>query len=170
MTVVGKVAGKLVGRSELGVAGLLLSLGVMVVVDAARLPEAIGRTGGVGPKTAPFAVGGLLVVTAVLLAADVLRGGRAEPEGGEDIDLTQPSDWPTVVLLAGSFLANVVLIERIGWPLSGALLFLGSAYALGARRLLPLTGVSLAMSFGSYVLFAKGLGVALPAGPLSGVM
>lgn len=164
------VARRLAGRSELGVAGFLLLVGTVVVVDAARLPESIGQVGAVGPKAVPFVVGALLIGTAVLLAIDVLRGGTGEAEAGEDVDLAHPADWRTVALLAGSFLANAFLIERIGWPLSGALLFFGAAYALGARRLLPLVGVSLAMSFGSQLLFAHGLGVSLPAGVLSQVI
>lgn len=164
------VAGRLAGRSELGVAAFLLLVGAVVVVDAARLPDSIGQVGVVGPKAVPFVVGGLLVVTAVLLALDVLRGGRGESEVGEDVDLTHPADWRTVALLAGAFLSNALLIERIGWPLSGALLFFGAAFALGARRVLPLIGLSLAMSFGSQLLFAHGLGVSLPAGVMSRVV
>lgn len=158
------------GRSELGVAAFLLLVGSVVVVDAARLPDTIGQVGAVGPKAVPFVVGGLLVVTAALLVVDVLRGGAGESETGEDVDLSHPADWRTVALLAGAFLANALLIERIGWPLSGALLFFGAAYALGARRLVPLVAVSLAMSFGSQLLFAHGLGVNLPAGAMSRVI
>ena len=162
--------GRLAGRSELGVAAFLLLVGTVVVVDAARLPDSIGQVGVVGPKAVPFVVGGLLLVTAVLLAVDVLRGGRGEAEGGEDVDLAHPADWGTVALLAGSFLANALLVERIGWPLSGALLFFGAAWALGARGVVRLAAVSLAMSFGSQLLFAHGLGVSLPAGLMSGVV
>ena len=32
-----------------------------------------------------------------------------------------------------SFLANVVLIEPVGWSITGAVLFWGCAYALGSR-------------------------------------
>lgn len=48
------VARRLAGRSELGVAGFLLLVGTVVVVDAARLPESIGQVGAVGPKAVPF--------------------------------------------------------------------------------------------------------------------
>ena len=40
-------------------------------------------------------------------AVDVARGGRGEPEAGEDVDLTSPIDWRTVLLLVGAFVANV---------------------------------------------------------------
>ena len=67
----------------------------------------------------PVVLGVALLVIAVLLARDVLRGGHGEAEGGEDVDLSHPSDWRTVLLLIAAFLANVVLIDRVGFPISG---------------------------------------------------
>jgi putative tricarboxylic transport membrane protein len=158
------------GRSELGVALFLLAIGVVVIVDAARIPAELTQRGPVGPKAVPIAVGVLLLVVAVLLARDVLRGGRGEQEFGEDIDLTHRSDWRTVLLLAGAFLANVALIERAGWPVSGAVLFFGAAYALGSRHLLWDALIAIGLSVGTWYLFAEGLGIALPPGILKGVL
>ena len=158
------------GRAELGVALFLLVIGGVVLRDATRIPSTAGQIGPVGPKAVPVVVGCLLVVIAALLARDVLRGGRGEAEGGEDVDLTHPSDWRTVGLLLLAFLANALLLERIGWPLSGAVLFFGCAFALGSRSFVRDVAVSLVISIGSYFLFARGLGIALPAGWLSGVM
>jgi len=111
-----------------------------------------------------------LLVIAVLLARDVLRGGHGESETGEDVDLSQPSDWRTVGLLIAAFLANVVLIERVGFPISGAVLFWGSAYALGSRNFLRDPLIALALSVVTYLIFARGLGIGLPAGVLEGVL
>jgi len=118
------------GRSELGVALLLLVLGGWAVVDALRLPDVQAR-GPIDASTVPLVVGGLLILTAVLLAVDVLRGGRGEQEAGEDVDLGHGSDWKTLGLLTAAFVANILLIERLGWPVSGAVLFFGATYALG---------------------------------------
>src|SRR3712207_9560791 len=79
------------GRSELGVALFLGALGLLVVVTALLLPESRIARGPVGPAAVPVAVGGLLLVTSVFLAVDVWRGGRGEPEGGEDIELDRKS-------------------------------------------------------------------------------
>ena len=73
-------------------------------------------------------------IVAVFLALDVSRGGRGEPEGGEDIELGGGTDWRTVLMLAAAFVANALLIEPLGWPFSGAILFWGSAFALGSRH------------------------------------
>jgi putative tricarboxylic transport membrane protein len=157
------------GRSELGVALLLLVLGAWAVVDALRLNQ--GQTRGpVDAKTIPLTVGALLVVTAVLLAIDVLRGGRGEQEAGEDVDLGHGSDWKTLGLLAASFVANILLIERLGWPISGAVLFFGTTFALGSRHLMRNAIISIVMSVGSWYLFYLGLDIKLPAGILKGIL
>jgi putative tricarboxylic transport membrane protein len=163
-------AGRLRGRSELGVAVFLAALGVLVLVDAARLPTDFAQRGPVGPAAVPVVVGSALLVLAVLLALDVLRGGHGEAEMGEDIDLSHPSDWRTVLLLIGAFLANVVLVDRLGFPLSGAILFWGAAYALGSRHWVRDPIIALALSFLTYFIFARGLGIGLPAGVLEGVV
>jgi putative tricarboxylic transport membrane protein len=157
------------GRSELGVALLLLLLGGWAMVDALRIPDLQTR-GPVGPKTVPIAVGILLVVTAVLLAVDVLRGGRGEQEAGEDVDLEHGSDWKTLGLLVVAFVANILLIERLGWPVSGAVLFFGTTFALGSRHLIRNAIISIALSVGTWYLFNLGLGIALPVGILKGIL
>jgi putative tricarboxylic transport membrane protein len=161
---------RLRGRSELGVSVLLGGLGALVLIDASRIPTTFTQRGPVGPAAVPVVVGVALLVIAALLARDVLRGGHGESETGEDIDLSHPSDWRTVLLLIGAFLANVVLIDRIGFPISGAVLFWGAAYALGSRHLLRDPIIALALSVATYLVFSRGLGIGLPAGVLEGVL
>ncbi|MEI5523035.1 tripartite tricarboxylate transporter TctB family protein [Streptomyces brasiliscabiei] len=157
-------------HSELGVCVLLLALGVLVLTDALTMDVDIAQRGPVGPKTVPIVVGAGLLLIAALLAVDVLRGGRGEAEGGEDIDLSEPADWRTVLLLAGVFLGAAVLIEPLGFPIAGALLFWGAAYALGSRRLDRDPLIAAAISLVTYVVFNNLLGVPLPGGPLMGVL
>jgi putative tricarboxylic transport membrane protein len=115
-------------------------------------------------------VGLLLIAMAVLLALDIYRGGRGEQEGGEDVDLSHGSDWRTIGLLAGSFVANALLIERVGWPVSGAILFFGTTYALGSRHYVRNALISIALSVGTWYLFNVGLGIKLPVGILMGIL
>ncbi|AZM63700.1 MULTISPECIES: tripartite tricarboxylate transporter TctB family protein [unclassified Streptomyces] len=157
-------------HSELGVCVLLLALGVLVLTDAFTMDVDITQRGPVGPKTVPFVVGTALLVVAALLAVDVLRGGRGEAEGGEDIDLSEPADWRTVLLLAGVFLGSAVLIEPLGFPAAGALLFWGAAFALGSRRADRDPLIAAVVSLVTYAVFNNLLGVPLPGGPLMGVL
>jgi putative tricarboxylic transport membrane protein len=105
-------------HSELGVCVLLLALGVLVLTDALTMDVDIAQRGPVGPKTVPIMVGAGLLLIAALLAVDVLRGGRGQAETGEDVDLSEPADWRTVLLLAGVFLGAAVLIEPSRGPCS----------------------------------------------------
>jgi putative tricarboxylic transport membrane protein len=158
------------GRSELGVALFLGALGLLVIVSALLLPESAIARGPVGPAAVPVVVGGLLVVVSVFLAIDVLRGGRGEPEGGEDIELGGGTDWRTIAIVAASFLANALLIEPLGWPVSGAILFWGAAFALGSRHYIRDAAIAIALGVGSWYLFVLGLGISLPVGILEGIL
>ncbi|MFC8369844.1 MULTISPECIES: tripartite tricarboxylate transporter TctB family protein [unclassified Streptomyces] len=157
-------------HSELGVCALLLALGVLVLADALTMDVDITQRGPVGPKTVPIVVGAGLLVIAALLAVDVLRGGRGQAETGEDVDLSEPADWRTVLLLAGVFLGAAVLIEPLGFPVAGALLFWGAAFALGSRRVDRDPLIAAVVSFVTYAVFNNLLGVPLPGGPLMGVL
>ena len=158
------------GRSELGVALFLAVIGLVVIVSALLLPESRIARGPVGPAAVPLVVGSLLVITAVFLAVDVWRGGRGEPEGGEDIELAGGADWKTVALLAVAFVANALLIEPLGWVFSGAILFWGAAFALGSRHYVRDAVIAFALSFGSWYLFQLGLGITMPPGILDGIL
>jgi putative tricarboxylic transport membrane protein len=158
------------GRSEFGVALFLGALGILLIVQALLLPESRIARGPVGPAAVPLVVGGLLVVVSVFLAVDVWRGGRGEPEGGEDIELGGGTDWQTIALLAAAFLSNALLIEPLGWPLSGAILFWGSAFALGSRHYVRDALIALVLGVGSWYLFVLGLNISLPVGILKGIL
>ena len=64
--------------------------GGLVLWDASQISSGVAQTGPVGPKAVPIVIGALLIVCAVFLAVDVLRGGHGEAEGGEDVDLGSP--------------------------------------------------------------------------------
>jgi putative tricarboxylic transport membrane protein len=152
------------------VALFLGALGVLVVVQALLLPESRIARGPVGPAAVPVVVGGLLVIVSIFLAIDVWRGGRGEPEGGEDIELGGGTDWRTILIVAAAFLANAFLIEPLGWPVSGAILFWGSAFALGSRHYIRDAAIAIVLSVGSWYLFVLGLGISLPVGILKGIL
>jgi len=158
------------GRAELGVALLLGVVGVLVFLDANGLVTPYSKSDPVGPKTVPFIVAGILLICAVMLAINVLRGGKGEAEEGEDVDLTHPADWKTILPLAGAFLLNILLIDWAGWVISGTILFWGSVLALGSRRYIRDGIISVALSLLTFYGFYLGLGIALPAGLLEGIL
>lgn len=157
-------------RVELLFAAFLLLVGIIVFVDASQLHVTYSQSDVVGPKTLPYVVSGILVASAIALAVTVLRGNLAEGEEGEDVDLSQPSDWKVLVPLLAVFVVNILLINWAGWVISGTLLFFGTAVCLGSRRWVLTFLVALAMALGSFYGFYLGLGIKLPAGILAGVL
>jgi putative tricarboxylic transport membrane protein len=157
-------------RAQYGVCAFLAIVGGLVIVDALRLRHIVSSNDPIGPKPVPIVLGALLLLIAILYAVDVARGGSGEAEAGEDVDPTSPVDWRTVLLLIGSFVANLVLIEPLGWVISGAVLFWGSAFALGSRHHIRNVFIAAALSLTTFYAFAIGLGVNLPAGVLQGIL
>ncbi len=125
----------------------------------------------VGPRVIPYIVGAGLVLTGLWLAFEALTGrttaGSAE---SEDVDLSLPTDWRTVGLLALVLITYLLLIERAGFVIASAVLFVGAAYAMGSRRYVRDTVIGVLLSLGLYVLFSRGLGLDLPAGVLEGIL
>ena len=153
---------------QLGLAALLVVVGAYTFYEATTLR--IGFGDPVGPRVFPYVIGAVTVLLGLLLALATFRGNVPEAEGGEDIDLRQPADWLTVGKLVGVLLFTVLTISFIGWALSGAVLFVGSAWALGSRTLVRDAIVGLVMSVLSWYFFHEVLGVILPAGILDGVL
>ena len=71
--------------------------------------------------------------------------------------------------LVAVFLANILLIDRLGWVISGAILVLGQR--VGARVGTTCDAlVAVALSVLTFYGFYLGLGIYLPAGILEGVL
>ena len=165
----GRATGRLTGRAELGLAGLLVALGAFLLVETARI-EVPANANSIGPRFFPTVVGVLLCLVGSWLLVDVLRGGHGDMEAAEDIDLSRTSDWRTLALLSAVFLVHTALLEVLGFAIAGALLFFGVAASLGSRRWLRDAAVSVVLATAVYVVFARLLGVGLPAGLLEGVL
>jgi putative tricarboxylic transport membrane protein len=156
-------------HSELGVCALLGAAGVLVLVDSLLGTNAGSESDPLGPHAVPTVLGVGLLVLAVLLAVDVLRGGHGEAEAGEDVELGTPPDLRAVGMLAGVVVAAALLIPVLGWPITGTGLFWGAAYVLGARSFPRDVLVAAAVSLLTWIVFDPLLGVDLPGGPLMGV-
>jgi putative tricarboxylic transport membrane protein len=157
-------------RAQYAVCAALALLGVLVLVDASRLGAVASSNDPIGPKPVPIILGVLLVVVAVFYAVDVARGGVGEAEAGEDVDLSTRIDVRTVALLIGAFVLNALLIEPLGWVISGSILFWGAAFALGNRHHVRGLVIGVALALTTFYAFAIGLGVNLPAGILQGIL
>ncbi|MEW9551527.1 tripartite tricarboxylate transporter TctB family protein [Nonomuraea sp. NPDC050783] len=156
-------------RPELGLAVVVLALGVLVIAGTLDVSAAASRL-GLGPRFFPMLVGGSLVVVGLFYVLDVLRGGHGDPEESEDVDAAAPADRRGVGLVSGIFLAFAALLDVLGWVIGASLLFFGLSVALGAGHKGRAAVVAVVMGVATYLLFVKGLGVRLPGGPLEGVI
>lgn len=154
----------LAGRSELVVALLLfgiagyLTFGIMTmdVPDGAMNP---------GPRFFPSLIAIAMVVLGVLMVVQIFRA----PREAAPAEYRFHSDWKSLGLVIGGFLAFALLLVPLGWIISAALLFWVVVRALGSRR--PLFDIGLALVFSSSIqlAFGAGLGLSLPGGILEGV-
>jgi putative tricarboxylic transport membrane protein len=156
-------------RPELGLAVVVLGLGVFVIAGTLDVSAAASQL-GIGPRFFPMLVGGAMVVVGLLYVIDVLRGGHGDPEESEDVDVEAPADWRSVGLVSGVFLAFAATLNYFGWIIGASLLFFGLSVVLGAEHKPRAAGISVVMGIATYLLFVKGLGVTLPDGPLEGVI
>lgn len=158
-----------IDRNQYLLAAFLVLVGGYVLCDATTLERGFADQ-PVQPYAVPYVVGAVLVALGVLLAIATARGDVPEAEEGEDVDLTQGTDLRTVGLLAAVLVANIALIDWLGWAITGAILFTGVAGVLGSRTHVRDLAIGTALSVGSWYGFYVGLGIPIPAGILDGVL
>lgn len=150
---------------ELALSIVLLLLGLYVVIDA-RTIVIPGSSNTLGPRFFPYLIGAATILVGAVLAIRIARGDRGPEEEGEDIDPNVKTSWRAVGIIAIAFLAQALLINVIGWPLSVTLMFGVVAWALGARGIVrPLIAGGIT-SVIIWLIFVKALGVVLPGGIL----
>jgi putative tricarboxylic transport membrane protein len=161
---------KRVDIGETLVALATVIFGILIVWQATliRLTPAYSK---VGPRVIPYIVGAGLIIVGVWLAYEALTGrASSDANESEDADPTLPTDWRTVGLLALALLAYLVLIERAGFIIASAALFVMAAFAMGSRRLARDIALGVILATVLFVVFNRGLGLSLPAGILQGIV
>jgi putative tricarboxylic transport membrane protein len=161
---------KAVDKAQYIVCVVLVAVGAFLIYDALSLEVGFAKVDPVGPKAFPVVIGVVLIVLAVVLAVAIPRGSIGEADAGEDVDPNTPGDWRTVGLLVGLFVAVIVLVEPLGWVITGTLLFAGAATILGNRHYVRNIAIGAVLALISFYGFYSGLGIPLPAGILDGIL
>lgn len=99
------------------------------------------------------------------LAGAVPRRADTDAEGA-----APRTGWPPVALLSVALLVEATLIERLGWAPVGAAVFAAGAWAFGDRRVPLNLLLGLLLCAAIQTLFAFGLGIDLPLGPLAALL
>jgi putative tricarboxylic transport membrane protein len=158
-----------VDTAQYGLAAFLVIVGGYVVYDATGLEKGFADQ-PVQPYAFPYVIGTVIVLLGIALAVATARGDRPQEEEGEDVDLSEKGDARTVALLVAVFALNVLLIGWLGWAITGALLFAGSAWVLGSRTWVRDLAIGAALSLATFYGFYVGLNIPIPAGILDGVL
>jgi putative tricarboxylic transport membrane protein len=141
-----------------GFGALILLAGVLVIVDAVRLPD---TSAVVGPAAVPLPVGVLLgVVGAGLLVEARVKLGRAT--AGQ---AWQPRAGLRVLGLVAALVGFALLLPVLGYVVTAAALFVAAALLLGAPRSWPVLAWGWALAAIVFLVFDRLIGLTLPAGP-----
>jgi putative tricarboxylic transport membrane protein len=159
-----------IDKAQYLVCVVLVAVGAFLIYDALSLEAGFAKVDPVGPRLFPIAIGAILIVLAVALAVAIPRGSVGEADAGEDVDPNTPGDWRTVGLLVGLFVAVIVLVDPLGWAITGTLLFGGAATILGSRHYIRNVVIGVVLAVASFYAFYSGLGIPLPAGILDGIL
>ena len=143
-----------IGEAMLG--GLVLFLGLFIAYETTQRTSGPGYA-AVGPALFPYMIAAGLVVIGALVLREAFFGHVAHERGFE-------LDWPAVALVSAGLIAQLLLLEIVGWILATALLFVAVACAFGSRRLLLDAGIGLVLASLAFAVFNYGLGLSLPIG------
>jgi len=151
---------------ELVFASLVIALGVFTVIGVFTIRIPVGNR--VGPTAFPVMVAVILLGAGLAVLIGVLRGRYGSPDESEDTDPNARTDWLTILKIVALVVAQLLLIEVIGWTLSAALLFGGIAWVLAAKRWWLGFVVGFVLGLAIQIVFGELLGLSLPLGPLFG--
>ena len=143
-------------RAALVIAAALIVLGIVVAWDASRI-GAGGAYARIGPQTIPYVIALCLGGLGIWTIFEALRGDFPEREAQE----AMPVLW-----IVGGLLIQLLSIKLIGFSIATGLLFALVARGFGERRLWISVPVGIVLSIAVWIVFARGLSLTLPHGPL----
>lgn len=140
-----------------------LAIAVILAVVAAVVVWSTGRQGGaasyarIGPTTFPYVIAGIFFILAIWTAFEAWRGDFPEREHQE----ISPILW-----IVGGLAAQMLLLKIAGFSIATGLLFAATARAFGKGPLWKTIPLGIVLAYVIWVIFARGLSLSLPAGPL----
>ena len=115
-------------------------------------------TGGqIGPKAFPYLVAACLFGLAIWTAFSASWGEFPERE-------TQ--NLPPILWIIGGLAVQMLLLKTAGFSIATGLLFAATAKGFGRGPLWFTVPLGIVLAFALWIVFARGLQLSLPAGPL----
>ena len=119
----------------------------------------------VGPTVFPYMTTAGLVVLALLLMVAAVRGGWQPDEEKET-----PTDWKALAFVAAGLIANVLLIQPLGFTAASVVMFVLVCFGFGSRHPLRDVLIALVLALAAYFGFARALGVNIGAGLIENLL
>jgi putative tricarboxylic transport membrane protein len=142
-------------------AALVIAAALAVVAAVIAWSTASHGAGGnyarVGPTTFPYFIAAAFLGLAIWTAFEAFRGDFPQREHQE----ISPILW-----IVGGLAAQMLLLKVAGFSIATGLLFAATARAFGRGPLWQTIPIGIVLSLVIWIIFAKGLQLSLPAGPL----
>lgn len=119
----------------------------------------------VGPTVFPYITTLGMAVLSVLLIVKALRGGWQPEEEKET-----PTDWKAMSFVVAGLVANLVLIQPLGFTVASVVMYVLICYGFGSRHPLRDALIGLLLALAAYFGFAKALGVNIGAGVIENLL
>jgi putative tricarboxylic transport membrane protein len=143
---------------QIGIALFILALALVFGIGAIRLPSEPGYA-GIGSRFVPTAVAVCLAVAGLLLLSQALRGGF---RNFVNTTAVLTADYRAVLWVSAGVLSMASLIERAGFVVGAAVLFVCTARGFGSQRFFRDAMIGIALVLPVYWLFGQVLDVSLP--------
>ena len=141
--------------AALFIAVFLVGIAAIIVRDMTRLPPP-GRYDPLGPTGFPYLVAGGLVILAVGVLWDALRG---------KFPARERQDFLPVLFVIGGLILQMALLKPVGFSVATGLMFAAVAYGFGEKRLWISIPAGLILAALVWIIFARFLKLTLPEGP-----
>lgn len=149
------------GKGELVFAGALFLVSLIVYWDTHSLVLPTNNT-VVSPRTFPYIVATLLMLTSIGVAWQVLRGKEGIPEGTQPGDPFQKADLRPMLIIIAAIGLHIFLIEKTGYIISATISFWAVAYSFGAKRIVRTGVIAFLFVVLVYFSFTNLLDIQLP--------
>lgn len=143
-------------RAALVIAVCLGIAAIVIAWQTAIMPGAAGYA-RIGPTAFPYVIAAVLFVLSVWTAVEALRG---------DFPVREEQRVGPLVWIVGGLVAQMLLLKVGGFSIATGLLFAATARGFGRGPLWVTVPIGIIIAFVIWVIFAKGLQLSLPAGPL----
>lgn len=142
--------------AALVIAAILAGLAAIIFWQTSqmRLPPLQQR---VGPTVFPYVIATGLVLLAIGTVVSALRGSF--PARSKD-------DYAPIFWIIGGLVGQILLLSTAGFSIATGVLFACTARAFGRGPLWQTALIGAVFAFVVWFIFAKGLQLSLPAGPL----